>query len=228
MDTVVPIAGHRKVPLQSRRCICLGPSLTFSLACAERRTHRPAGTVARPWRAPMRAVQCLPQGGYPLRNLWVDGFRNRVPTRQRAPLASSRLIDRPCLGFTFEDMLRRCAGHRCPQHQRHNESADLFHPLPAPWSMVAKHRYWIRRMHPATAAARGRCSSWHGVGERRGARQRCEDFFSQIACGKKEAPLLFRSRQQRNNGAIAQLGERLHGMQEVSGSIPLGSTKFGH
>lgn len=26
-------------------------------------------------------------------------------------------------------------------------------------------------------------------------------------------------------GAIAQLGERLHGMQEVSGSIPLGSTK---
>ncbi len=31
-----------------------------------------------------------------------------------------------------------------------------------------------------------------------------------------------------NNGAIAQLGERLHGMQEVSGSIPLGSTKSGH
>ena len=28
-----------------------------------------------------------------------------------------------------------------------------------------------------------------------------------------------------NNGAIAQLGERLHGMQEVRGSIPLGSTK---
>ena len=27
-------------------------------------------------------------------------------------------------------------------------------------------------------------------------------------------------------GALAQLGERLHGMQEVSGSIPLGSTKF--
>ena len=27
------------------------------------------------------------------------------------------------------------------------------------------------------------------------------------------------------NGAIAQLGERLHGMQEVRGSIPLGSTK---
>ncbi len=28
------------------------------------------------------------------------------------------------------------------------------------------------------------------------------------------------------DGAIAQLGERLHGMQEVSGSIPLGSTTF--
>ena len=27
-------------------------------------------------------------------------------------------------------------------------------------------------------------------------------------------------------GAIAQLGERLHGMQEVSGSIPLGSTNY--
>ena len=26
------------------------------------------------------------------------------------------------------------------------------------------------------------------------------------------------------HGAIAQLGERLHGMQEVRGSIPLGST----
>jgi hypothetical protein len=26
------------------------------------------------------------------------------------------------------------------------------------------------------------------------------------------------------NGAIAQLGERLHGMQEVGGSIPPGST----
>ena len=27
-----------------------------------------------------------------------------------------------------------------------------------------------------------------------------------------------------SSGALAQLGERLHGMQEVSGSIPLGST----
>jgi hypothetical protein len=30
----------------------------------------------------------------------------------------------------------------------------------------------------------------------------------------------------RPRGAIAQLGERLHGMQEVGGSIPPGSTKF--
>jgi hypothetical protein len=29
----------------------------------------------------------------------------------------------------------------------------------------------------------------------------------------------------KNFGAIAQLGERLHGMQQVSGSIPLSSTK---
>ena len=31
-------------------------------------------------------------------------------------------------------------------------------------------------------------------------------------------------RQQDIKGPLAQLGERLHGMQEVSGSIPLGST----
>jgi hypothetical protein len=30
---------------------------------------------------------------------------------------------------------------------------------------------------------------------------------------------------QNPDGAIAQLGERLHGMQEVGGSIPPGSTK---
>ena len=29
-----------------------------------------------------------------------------------------------------------------------------------------------------------------------------------------------------SRGAIAQLGERLHGMQEVAGSIPASSTKF--
>jgi hypothetical protein len=29
----------------------------------------------------------------------------------------------------------------------------------------------------------------------------------------------------KTQGGIAQLGERLHGMQEVSGSIPLTSTK---
>jgi hypothetical protein len=43
------------------------------------------------------------------------------------------------------------------------------------------------------------------------------------------APSLNCSAKQRNAvpglGGIAQLGERLHGMQEVSGSIPLISTK---
>ena len=29
-----------------------------------------------------------------------------------------------------------------------------------------------------------------------------------------------------NNGAVAQLGERMNGIHEVRGSIPLGSTKF--
>ena len=35
-----------------------------------------------------------------------------------------------------------------------------------------------------------------------------------------------RSRIEFPEGGIAQLGERLHGMQEVSGSIPLTSTKL--
>ena len=30
--------------------------------------------------------------------------------------------------------------------------------------------------------------------------------------------------QARSHGPVAQLGERLHGMQEVVGSIPIGST----
>jgi hypothetical protein len=30
------------------------------------------------------------------------------------------------------------------------------------------------------------------------------------------------------HGAIAQMGERLHGMQEVGGSIPPGSTKLSY
>ena len=33
-----------------------------------------------------------------------------------------------------------------------------------------------------------------------------------------------RVRRHKQFGAVAQLGERLHGMQEVSGSIPLSST----
>ena len=43
------------------------------------------------------------------------------------------------------------------------------------------------------------------------------------------ASLIADVKQQRQNvgtGGIAQLGERLHGMQEVSGSIPLTSTKI--
>ena len=34
-----------------------------------------------------------------------------------------------------------------------------------------------------------------------------------------------RKRRTNRNGAVAQLGERLNGIQEVRGSIPLGSTK---
>jgi hypothetical protein len=37
-------------------------------------------------------------------------------------------------------------------------------------------------------------------------------------------PVAFRTVAARLRGAIAQLGERLHGMQEVGGSIPPGST----
>src|SRR3546814_51766 len=38
------------------------------------------------------------------------------------------------------------------------------------------------------------------------------------------AAMNWRGRHAKWHGALAQLGERLHGMQEVSGSIPLGST----
>ncbi len=44
----------------------------------------------------------------------------------------------------------------------------------------------------------------------------------EIACCECAQPLYFRA----SFGAIAQLGERLHGMQEVDGSIPSGSTKY--
>ena len=43
--------------------------------------------------------------------------------------------------------------------------------------------------------------------------------------GLKVSPLLGYDRSQ-DEGAIAQLGERLHGMQEVGGSIPPGSTSL--
>ena len=46
---------------------------------------------------------------------------------------------------------------------------------------------------------------------------RSRTWFDPLGCGMMP----------RNDGALAQLGERLHGMQEVSGSIPLGSTIFG-
>jgi hypothetical protein len=48
-------------------------------------------------------------------------------------------------------------------------------------------------------------------------------FFNKLLAGKIKPRYYFVLG---NVGAIAQLGERLHGMQEVSGSIPLGSTKF--
>ncbi len=35
-------------------------------------------------------------------------------------------------------------------------------------------------------------------------------------------------RERRFYGAVAQLGERLHGMQEVVGSTPISSTKISH
>ena len=47
---------------------------------------------------------------------------------------------------------------------------------------------------------------------------------SHDACAVHQCPINFRAFQTR--GAIAQLGERLHGMQEVGGSIPPGSTTF--
>src|SRR5258706_6134517 len=36
------------------------------------------------------------------------------------------------------------------------------------------------------------------------------------------------SRSSRHRGAVAQLGERLNGIQEVDGSIPFGSTRSNH
>ena len=45
-----------------------------------------------------------------------------------------------------------------------------------------------------------------------------------VSSGTHAGRMIFCRRQPFGCGAIAQLGERLHGMQEVSGSIPLGST----
>ena len=51
-------------------------------------------------------------------------------------------------------------------------------------------------------------------------------FLHKLLAGKKKAryDFVLGSNATTLHGAIAQLGERLHGMQEVSGSIPLGST----
>ena len=46
--------------------------------------------------------------------------------------------------------------------------------------------------------------------------------FCSVCCYLKKLVILTDSTP---DGGIAQLGERLHGMQEVSGSIPLTSTK---
>jgi hypothetical protein len=47
---------------------------------------------------------------------------------------------------------------------------------------------------------------------------------SRHTLGAEPKPTEKRTAGKTAKGAIAQLGERLHGMQEVSGSIPLGST----
>jgi hypothetical protein len=44
----------------------------------------------------------------------------------------------------------------------------------------------------------------------------CESFEARVAAGTVAGP-----------GAVAQLAERVHGMDEVRGSIPLSSTRFG-
>ncbi len=43
----------------------------------------------------------------------------------------------------------------------------------------------------------------------------CKD--SVVRVGRRPHPL---------SGAVAQMGERLHGMQEVTGSIPVSSTRY--
>ncbi len=60
----------------------------------------------------------------------------------------------------------------------------------------------------------GRALAWHARG------QRFDPLSSTKFCTQR---IWF---VKKSCGAIAQLGERLHGMQEVSGSIPLSSTKI--
>ncbi len=52
------------------------------------------------------------------------------------------------------------------------------------------------------------------------------DYIEKVILTKDFLTVLSRIRKvPRSVGAIAQLGERLHGMQEVGGSIPPSSTK---
>ena len=57
-----------------------------------------------------------------------------------------------------------------------------------------------------------------------------QHLFSRALCVAAHSPLSWLARNQatfvgRQNGAVAQLGERMNGIHEVRGSIPLGSTK---
>lgn len=45
-----------------------------------------------------------------------------------------------------------------------------------------------------------------------------------MGVGVKESPLVTELREKSRPGVVAQLGERIHGMDEVRGSIPLDST----
>src|SRR5690606_3039225 len=70
------------------------------------------------------------------------------------------------------------------------------------------------------------CSSDLRTGSERGLTGTEEKNLGSLAREKKFVHNLVSSLTKTLFGGIAQLGERLHGMQEVSGSIPLTSTKL--
>ena len=72
-----------------------------------------------------------------------------------------------------------------------------------------------RELHTSNSNAISACARRLATGQAQ---------HSHDACAVHQCPINFRAFQIR--GAIAQLGERLHGMQEVGGSIPPGSTTF--